>query len=163
MMILTPHQDFDFVYWGCFLAGQWLFLLKRMALAVRSPMNALKNRRQYIYTNWDIILIRTAIEFAVIYYPYRHADLNMLVAKLGWSLPFKIPQAGVVAFGLGFLADFLLDWITMQDKILGISMPAWLKETVPQLPQVQQVIEAHQNDKKTHGPDVPEEPKNGGG
>jgi len=150
-MILTPHQDTDFAYWGCFLAGQWLFLLKRMALAVRSPMNALKTRREYIYANWDILLIRTALEFAAFYYPYRHVDVNALVAKLGWPMPFKIPQAAVVAFGLGFIADFLLDWLTMQDKILGIPMPAWLKETVPQLPHVQAVIETAALEKQANG------------
>ena len=115
---------------------------KRTALAACSPMNAMKSRSQYIgSSNWDILLIRFALEFAIIFIPYRHVPLDQLTANLPWHLPFHIPQdSGAFCFLLGYLSDSTTDWIAMQDKIFGVPIPSWVKETIPQLPQVQSMV-----------------------
>src|SRR5262249_21153214 len=77
---MTEHMRVDVLYWLAFAAGQWLFILKRMALALRSPMNGVKTRKQYLLLNWDVLLIRSALEFVIIFYPYRHVDPNTIMA-----------------------------------------------------------------------------------
>jgi hypothetical protein len=123
-----------------FMAGQALFLLKRMALAVRSPMNALQSRGQYLSQNWDILLYRGAIEYFFLFF-YLHQPLFAeLLGLIHVKLPFTIPVFGFGCFALGLLCDFLMDWIAMQDRVLGIPVPRWIKEFVPRLPQLEIVV-----------------------
>ena len=127
----------EMLNWLPFFLGQCLFILKRSGLAVRSPLNAMKSRRQYIAQNWDILLIRTVLEFIVVYFPYRHAGLFATYLPKWWNL---IPSSWVLSLALGFLSDSLMDWIAGQDKVLGIPVPSFIKETIPQLPQVQALV-----------------------
>jgi hypothetical protein len=126
----------DLLYWLAFAAGQSLFMLKRTALAIRSPMNSMGSRTEYLKLNWDVLLIRSALEFAFIFYPYRHVPLASLLSFTGWNIPFAIPQSAVTVFILGFFSDAMMDWAAMQDKLFGkIPVPSWIKETIPQLPE----------------------------
>ena len=128
---LLSHFEWDLALWFCFFLGQCLFVLKRSAMAVRSKINPIKSRRQYLYQNWDILTIRFAIESATIFYPWRHGDLPGIFQHFGWTLWFKIPDGAIAASGLGYLADSGLDWISTFSKA-----PQWLKENIPQLPIV---------------------------
>ena len=131
----------DFLYWVPFFFGQCLFILKRTALAIRSPLNAVRSRRQYLFLNWDILAIRTALEFALVYIPYRHIPIDTLTAGFSWHMPFHIPQdSAVLSFLLGYMSDSTTDWIAMQDTIFKIPIPSWIKETIPHLPQVQVMV-----------------------
>jgi hypothetical protein len=123
-----------------FNAGQWLFLLKRMALAVRSPMNALRSRRQYLAQNWDILIYRGVIEFGFLWAYLHQEQLGQLLALVHVFLSFRIPVFGFGCFALGLLCDFTMDWIAMQDRVLGIPVPSWIKEFVPRLPQLEIVV-----------------------
>ncbi len=106
---ISDHLKWDAVFWLPFFFGQSLFILKRMALAVRSPLNPLKSRKEYLKLNWDVLLIRSALEFAVVYFPYRHVPMDTFTATL--HIPFHIPQdSAVVSFLLGFLSDSTMDW-----------------------------------------------------
>jgi hypothetical protein len=148
---LVPHHFTDLLYWLAFFGGQLLFILKRADLAVRSPLNAVNSKWQYFTINWVPLLIRTFIEFVVIYTPYRDIPSDKIIAAFGWNIPLKIPQSWVVAAALGYLSDSLMDWGAMQEKILGIKVPSFIKETIPHLPEVQAVVAviAEQNGKDT--------------
>lgn len=129
----TQHQIGDLLYYLAFLGGQFLFMLKRSASAIRSATNPIKTRRAYFKANWDVLLIRTAIE-GPIFYLYRHYDANTILAFFGsFRLPFALPQGAMSSFTLGYLADSLLDWFGTS-KVA----PDWLKENIPNLQVYQQ-------------------------
>lgn len=139
--LLTEHQKWDVIYYAPFLGGQMLFLLKRIGLAIRSPLNLLKSRREYLYLNWDILSVRYVLEFAVVYYPFRHIEINTLFAMFGWNMPFHIPDSAISFFLLGYMSDSLMDWMAMQDKLMGVKVPNIVKETVPHLPEAATLVE----------------------
>ena len=92
MPTLTQHQLGDLLYYLAFLGGQFLFILKRSAQAIRSKTNPIASRRAYLRANWDVLLIRVAIE-APIFYGYRHYDANTILGFFtAWKLPFAVPQ-----------------------------------------------------------------------
>lgn len=132
----------DIGYWLAFALGQLLFLLKRADLARKSPLNGLPTIKAFFALNWITILYRSVLEFGLILYPYRHMDINSLIDKIGW-LPdsIRIPQSVVLAFFLGLFSDYLMDWIAMQDSIAGFKIPKFLKESIPQLPAVKQLVD----------------------
>jgi len=124
--MITPHMSQDLVYYLAFLAGQLLFVLKRSASAIRSKLNPIATRRAFFVANWDLLLIRCALE-APIFYVYRHYDVNSVLSLFTtWQVPFHIPQSAMTAFLFGYLADSLLDWFGASAKA-----PEWLKETIP--------------------------------
>lgn len=143
LSLLTLHQKADIAYAACFLFGQWLFLLRRADLGVRSPMNALKSRRQFFYLNWVTLLYRVVIEFGLFFYPYRHADVNSLLSLEGLQLPswLHVPQNWIFVIFLGIFSDGLLDWVLGRGKFLGITIPDRLKEDIPQLPEVRAILD----------------------
>jgi len=123
--------------WLPFFLGQCLFILKRSGLAVRSPLNGMKSKRQYVYQNWDILLIRAVLEFIIVYFPYRHSSLFATYLPKWFNL---IPGSWVIVLALGFLSDSLMDWLAGKDKVFGVPVPGFIKETIPQLPAVQQLV-----------------------
>lgn len=137
---LTAHQEIDVLYWLAFAGGQLLFMLKRADLAVRSPLNAVATKRQFFRKNWVVLLIRSFFEFAAVFMPYRHADTDAIARSFGWTMPFHIPQSWVVSALFGYFSDSIVDWITMQEKIMGIPIPKFVKENIPQLTIVTNVV-----------------------
>lgn len=147
------HWKWDILYWLVFALGQLLFLLKRADLARRSPMNGVASMGAFFAFNWVTILYRSALEFVVPFWVYRHVDVNAMIAKTGWNMPFQVPQSLVVSFVLGLFADFVMDWVAMQKSIAGIPIPSWLKENIPQLPEVKEFVEKLAEDKQA-GPGI---------
>ena len=127
----------EILQWLPFFGGQCLFVLKRSALAVRSPLNGTKSRRQYLKQNWDILLVRTVIALIAVYFPYRHSDVFVGYLPKWMGL---IPTSAIVPLALGYMSDSTLDWLLGKDKIFGVPIPAFIKETVPQLPAVQNMV-----------------------
>ena len=56
------------------------------------------------------------------------------------AMPPVVPVFGFGCFTLGLLCDFCMDWLAMQDRVLGIPVPSWIKEFVPRLPQIEVVV-----------------------
>jgi hypothetical protein len=132
--VITAHQYGDLLYYLAFVGGQALFILKRSAQAIRSKSNPINSRRAYLESNWDVLLIRMAIE-APMFYLYRHYDVNSILAFFtSWRAPFAFPQGAMASFSLGYIADSLLDWFGTS-KVA----PDWLKENIPNV----QVYAAH--------------------
>jgi hypothetical protein len=130
---VTVHLEGDLLNYAAFLAGQWLFLLKRAGSAVRNPATNITRRRDFFWMNWDTVLIRTAMEFPF-FYGYRHYGLANLTAWMGWTPPtwFTVPDNPLIAFFLGYAADSLLDWISMSQKLPDF-LRSWISENVPKL------------------------------
>lgn len=123
---MTPY------YWslvGFFLVGYCLHLLAAADGAFRNKTNAIATRWQYIVTYWPQLLIRGAINTALcigwILYPSLLSDG---LSKIGVTTNFTIPLNPIVAFGLGYVIDSLLDKILT--RIPGASTE------VPPAPQV---------------------------
>src|SRR5438445_13746747 len=125
---MYANWQIDIVYWIAFLLGQGLFLLKRADLGRKSPLNGLPSISAFFVLNWITILYRSVVEVGLVLYPYRHVDINVLVVKIGWHLPFAIPQSIVIAFFLGLFSDYLMDWVAMQYSLVGIKIQKFLKE-----------------------------------
>ena len=140
-IVLTAHQYWDFVLWLVFFLGQCLFILKRAGSAIRSQTNPIKTRRAFLVANWDILLIRTAMEF-VFYYVLRHVNSGNLAGFFHIPLPSFIPADShmpmVGMFFSGYFSDSGLDWVSQWSKL-----PQWaqkmIKENVPDLQTVIQV------------------------
>lgn len=164
----SHHLLWSVVYIAVFSVGQILFMLKRADLARRSPLNGVKSIRQFFALNWVTLIFRAVIEWGVFLWPYRSASAAFVAAalsKVGVNIPFQIPaHRGLAgAFFLGLGADFLMDWLVMQKWFQAIPVLNQLAENIPQIPEVTKVVDKLAADKSQSGPDVPQEPKNGGG
>jgi len=128
-MAVNVHLEGDIVYYLGFLCGQLLFVLRRAAAAIRSKTNPTSTRIHYIQSNWDLLLIRMALEIPA-FYLFRHYSLNTILGlfSIAWKAPLQVPQNALTFFMLGYLADSLLDWF-------GLSKfaPDWLKENIPDM------------------------------
>ena len=131
------HIEWDLTFWFFFISGQMMFLIKRADLARRSPLNGVPSITSYFETNWVIILQRLVFE-GLFLFIYRHPNFTNEIG-LHFSTP-AIKQSLVLAFFGGFFADALLDWATMQDTLVGVKVPKWVKESVPQLPEVKALV-----------------------
>lgn len=123
----TSHVLADVIYYLAFVAGQGLFVLKRAAMAIRSKTNPIATRRAFLYTNWDVLLIRAALEMPV-FWIWRHKALGSVAAFLGLAIPdkFSLPVNPLVAVMLGYMADSLLDWASTSSKV-----PSIIRENIP--------------------------------
>lgn len=139
---LSQHAMGDIGLYLCFLCGQFLFILKRSASAIRNPANPIKTRRAFIYVNWDVLSIRAAIEGLVVFYPWRHIGLATILswfhidASTGWlSVLVSNGEASgaIAAIALGYAADSTLDAISQWSK-LPAWVAKWMKENIPPAP-----------------------------
>jgi len=112
-----------------FFAGQCLFILKRMSYAIRSTEDPASTRRDYLQRNWDVLLIRAALDWAV-FIVWQHGDLSgFLAAHLNFYVPPLISSSPATAAALGYCSDSGMDWfLTMK------LMPDWLKRVIPMVP-----------------------------
>jgi hypothetical protein len=127
------HYSLDLIFFLVFLVGQALHLLMVTGLNLRAGQ--ITSRKQYVYLNWDMLIVRTALE-AVFYWIYRHWEVvapilgplinNIPVVK---NLPKTAPQAWIVFLLLGFIADSLLNYVA---NLPG--MPALIKTDFPPPP-----------------------------
>jgi hypothetical protein len=117
------------VLYAAFLAGMALFILKRAAGAIRSKVNPISSRRQYLLINWDLLLIRAGLELPL-YWIFSHYDLSTILKYVGlaWEFPFKVPVNPITAFIVGYQADSMLDWISLWKKA-----PDFIRENIPQV------------------------------
>lgn len=120
---------FDVACWIAFILGQGLFVLRRCGLAVRSTKNPLPSRGAYLALNWDIIVIRTALEQAFFWLWKIHL-LGQFVALFGIAIPhyIAVPYHPMVAFIFGFFVDAGLDRVLDSPRV-----PDSFKERIPEL------------------------------
>lgn len=134
------HWAWDIVFLLVYSAGQFLFLLRRADLARRSPLNGLNSIWQFFRQNWVVLLIRCVVFEDSLLYLYRHPDF---LAMFGVNVHlYHFPQSLMLTFFGGFFADTAVDYITGLDKVpvVGWVIPKKVKEQIPQLPEVQQLV-----------------------
>lgn len=127
------HYELDLIFFAVFLLGQATHLLMVTGTALRAGQ--IISRKQYVYLNWDMLLVRTVLE-AAIYWIYRHWEVvtpilgpylqNILLLK---SFGKSTPQVWIVFLLLGYIADSLLNYVA---NLPG--MPALLKTDFPAPP-----------------------------
>ncbi len=135
---MSLHHWGDLIYWAFFFLGECLWVLVCAAAAIRSKSNPLKTRREYLARNWDIYLIRFAVEIAF-YAIWRHVALNTVAAFV--HFPYQIPPemggagAGgpLAAFFLGFGADSLIGLASHWNR-LPEQLRSWIQERIPDVP-----------------------------
>jgi len=141
LMVLSTHAIGDIGFYLCFVAGQYLFVLKRSASAIRNPNNTIRTRKQFFYVNWTPLLVRALVEAVLFYYPWRHIPLPTIVAWFHVALPgwaqtlIAGGMAGdpIAAGALGYVADSLLDGLSVSTKVPGW-LSRWIKENIPPAP-----------------------------
>lgn len=140
--IPTEHFVGDIGFYLCFVAGQFLFMLKRAASAIRNPTNNIKTRRQFFHINWDILSIRAIVEALVVYYPWRHIGVAAILGLFhidtsqGWIhilLGTGIGSGAIAAVAIGYASDSGLDGIS-QYKKLPDWLRRWIAENIPPAP-----------------------------
>ncbi len=135
-MTLTPLET-DVLLYVCFVAGQWLFILKRAGSAIRNPNKLITTRRMFLYHNWDVLTVRAFLEIAFIFYPVRHFTFAQITGFFGWtpsnSLLNTVPDSPVSLFVLGYAADSLIDWLSVNPKLPAF-VRNFIQENVPDLP-----------------------------
>lgn len=135
--MFNQHQMQDAILYIPFLLGQLLYILKRAGFSMRA--GRAKTRRAYVWQNWDILLFRTVLEFAVIYFPIRHFSPGQLLSLFHINLnssmpllsepvtsPVSILLAGIAADGL---FDWLVDFLSRSPKVPPV-VKIWLSENV---------------------------------
>lgn len=136
---MSIHHLGDLAYWAVFFLGECLWVLVCAAAAIRSKYNPIKSRREYVRQNWDVFLIRFAVEISF-YAIWRHVSLNeiLTLTKIPYQLPAQSggPGAGgpVAAFFLGFGADSLIGVASHWNK-LPEKLRQWIQERIPEVPQ----------------------------
>ena len=136
-MQLSQHFSHDIIFYLVFLCGQMLFILKRAGSAIRNQQTTITTRWQFVMFNWDTITIRGVIEFAMIFYPWRHFTMTQILSFFGYQRdPLPIPDSPVTSLLLGYASDSLLDWLSMSQKLPSFFRD-WIHENVPKLPLLQ--------------------------
>jgi hypothetical protein len=120
------HHIQDVPLYVGFFCGAAIFILQCAAAAIRAKDNPIKTRRDYLFHNWDVILIRLALETAI-FSAWIHYDLTGFIASAtGTTLPIKVPVVPMTSFGFGYIADSIVNWITKWQKL-----PAAIRERIP--------------------------------
>jgi hypothetical protein len=113
-----------------FVLGQLLFVLKRAGSAIRSKTNPIKSRREYIYSNWDVLLIRLMLEGVVFIACWHIGFTKILSMFTTWQSPISFPPLPPFYLFFGFFIDSGLDWYG-QSNIGPAFLRQFIKENVP--------------------------------
>jgi hypothetical protein len=132
---MNHHLMWDLIAYGCYLLGQFLFLLKRAHSALANKSTAVTSIGSYFKYSWAPIVIRVLLE-APLFYVLRHypAALTYLVGMWGLTIPASVslPNNPITSFLAGYAVDSLVDWASVSPKVPAV-IRGWLKENVPTL------------------------------
>ena len=116
-----------------FFLGYSLFILKMASNAMRSSLNAITGRWQYVSRNLDTFSIRFLFALPL-FGILQHG--NAVATYLGHPVKFQVPNGALACAMLGYLSNSLIDWISAQDRIpiVGWPIPQIIKDNIPVLP-----------------------------
>jgi hypothetical protein len=122
-MVLHMHPSWLLLI--LFVAGQSVYILKQAAFAIRNPANPTESRRDFLYRNWDTILIRIAVEQCLFWSWVSYPEgLNKLMSLIHITADITLPKEPVVAFAFGMASDVVLDWLSQKIPGLRSQLPA---------------------------------------
>ncbi len=112
--------------WTLYLLGQFVHMLKRAGMAVRSKSNRIASRVEFIAFNWDALLIRVVLcagLFWVLLTNPRGLTRIIMLFGANVAADFSIDLGSSLIFG--YFADSILDWMVSKVPLLQKELPAW--------------------------------------
>lgn len=119
------HLHSTVMIWALYLIGQFLHVLKRAGMAVRSKSNSIRSRMEFVVFSWDALLVRVVLcaglFAALLTNPH---GLTRLMAMLGAGIAADISVDPGTALIFGYFADSMLDWLVSKIPMLQKELPA---------------------------------------
>jgi hypothetical protein len=120
--------------WALYLLGQFLHVLKRAGMAVRSKSNSIRSRIEFIAFSWDALLVRVVLCAGLLAALLTNPrGLTKLMAMLGAGITADISVDPGTALIFGYFADSVLDWLVSKIPMLQKELPTWDESSRPAL------------------------------
>ena len=111
-------------YWGLFLAGHGLHVLKRASLSAQSSLSGTKTRVEWIKTNAMNLTIRFFVNAAAFSYWLAHPDAaTHVLSTLGMSANLTLEPGHATAAMFGLSGNSLVDWAAAKVPALQKEIP----------------------------------------
>ena len=112
-------------YWGLFLAGHGLHVLKRASLSAQSSLSGTKTRMEWLRTNAMNLTIRFFVNAAAFSYWLAHPDAaTHVLSTLGLSANLTLEPGHATAAMFGLSGNSLVDWAAAKVPALQKEIPA---------------------------------------
>jgi hypothetical protein len=112
-------------YWGLFLAGHGLHVLKRASLSAQSSLSGTKTRVEWIKTNAMNLTIRFFVNAAAFSYWLAHPDAGThVLGTLGLNANLTLEPGHATAAMFGLSGNSLVDWAAAKVPGLQKEIPA---------------------------------------
>ena len=120
------HYHITAAIWVLYLLGQFVHILKRAGMAVRSKSNCIRSRIEFIAFNWDVLLIRVVLCAGLFWVLVTNPrGLTRIFMLLGAGITADISVDFGTALIFGYFADSILDWVVSRIPFLQKELPAW--------------------------------------
>jgi hypothetical protein len=111
-------------YWGLFVAGHGLHVLKRASLSAHSSLSGTKTRLEWLKTNAMNLAIRFFVNAAAFSYWLAHPDAaTHVLGTFGLSANFTLEPGHATAAMFGLSGNSLVDWAAAKVPILQKEIP----------------------------------------
>jgi hypothetical protein len=111
-------------FWGLFVGGHALHVMKRAGLSVQSSISGTKSRMEWLRTNAMNLVIRFFVNAAAFSYWLAHPDAaTHLLNTLGLSANFTLEPGHATAAMFGLSGNSLVDWAAAKVPALQKEIP----------------------------------------
>jgi hypothetical protein len=111
-------------FWGLFVAGHGLHVLKRASLSAQSPLSGTKTRIEWLKTNALNLAIRFFVNAAAFSYWLAHPDAaTHVMASFGVNANFTLEPGHATAAMFGLSGNSLVDWAAAKVPFLQKEVP----------------------------------------
>ncbi len=111
-------------FWGLFVGGHALHVMKRAGLSVQSSISGTKSRMEWLRTNAMNLVIRFFVNAAAFSYWLAHPDAaTHLLSALGLSANFTVEPGHATAAMFGLSGNSLVDWAAAKVPALQKEIP----------------------------------------
>jgi hypothetical protein len=111
-------------FWGLFVGGHALHVMKRAGLSVQSSISGTKSRVEWLRTNAMNLVIRFFVNAAAFSYWLAHPDAaTHLLNALGLSANFTVEPGHATAAMFGLSGNSLVDWAAAKVPALQKEIP----------------------------------------
>jgi hypothetical protein len=119
-----------------FTIGYMIFILNSASDRMRSSMNNVTSRWQYLQRNWDTFLARYCPWSLAIYALFQH--VNDIAVYFGHPIPFQVPNGAIMMTTLGYLSNSLLNWASKAKSLpipfFGPYILSMIQDNIPLYP-----------------------------
>lgn len=132
---MSQHHLWDLINGGIFLVGICLFFLAKSGALMRQ--GKLKTRREFLYENWDSMLIRVCVFDSMVFWGWRHVDFQAVLKNYHISPLVPIApwfNSWIAALVVGFFSDAIVAW-ALSSSLIPVGIRTVLNDELPPLPQ----------------------------